>query len=84
MANIIETFSQEFHVCSHIDGWCASDFEGRGGRGGGGRDFGRQEGRRGAGSSGVPANNIVTLKTIYPNNTRDVYLYIYSVSAYMG
>ena len=21
---------------------------------------------------------------IYPNNTRDVYLYIYSVSAYMG
>ena len=22
--------------------------------------------------------------SIYPNNTRDVYLYIYSVSAYMG
>ena len=24
------------------------------------------------------------LKYIYPNNSRDVYLYIYSVSAYMG
>ena len=23
-------------------------------------------------------------KVIYPNTTRDVYLYIYSVSAYMG
>ena len=25
-----------------------------------------------------------TSNNLYPNNTRDVYLYIYSVSAYMG
>ena len=29
------------------------------------------------------ANNIF-IYLIYPNNNRDVYLYIYSVSAYMG
>ena len=26
----------------------------------------------------------ISTSMIYPNNTRDVYLYIYSVSAYMG
>ena len=26
----------------------------------------------------------LSCKDLYPNNTRDVYLYIYSVSAYMG
>ena len=28
--------------------------------------------------------NITIIADIYPYNTRDVYLYIYSVSAYMG